>query len=218
MFKRDKRGISEIISTILIIFISIIAVVIVWGFIKGLLKAPEEGQMECLGISVDVSKVECVPGGREIKVTVTRGGDSIEGTALSVSALGDSGASANASGTLISLGSSLVRINASGVGSAPAKTTVRAGLAISSKTICSSAAEEFSCDDKCTSAAICDGTKGCVTGVCGACVTDPTDCTGSNTAKTSTVGAVVGNIYCCTGGAGCAGGTTAAQGECYKRV
>jgi len=68
----NKRGLSGVVTVVLIIMISVIAVLILWVLVRGLLdKSSEEMSANFIGVDVDIVNVELI--GDELKVTVKRG-------------------------------------------------------------------------------------------------------------------------------------------------
>ena len=74
MFYKNKKGLSDVIATVLIILLAIAAIVIVWGFISNWLgKAGNNlsNQADCL--DVDVKPISCVNSTKMITIQVIRG-------------------------------------------------------------------------------------------------------------------------------------------------
>ena len=92
--KRKAQG--EIITTVLIILLVLAAIVIVWQAVRttvGTASTRAETQANCIGLDLSV-EASCDTSDNSLNVQVTRGGDSITGTAvmLRVSAAGGTGA------------------------------------------------------------------------------------------------------------------------------
>jgi flagellin-like protein len=49
MFNYSKRGLSEVVTTVIIIAVSIVAVVMVWGFISGFINEQIKDSQSCFG-------------------------------------------------------------------------------------------------------------------------------------------------------------------------
>jgi len=73
---QNKRGISGVILTILMIVLVLAAVVIIWGVITNLLKTQSEGisvNSKCLSVSIQATKLTCGGAQSDIcNVTVSR--------------------------------------------------------------------------------------------------------------------------------------------------
>ena len=106
---KNKRGVSQIITTIIIVLISLVAALAVWQIVERYTQGGTGCDVDCFTISLNVGKVDCVieTVGTEthymIKVPVTRGGDGIEGGDLIVTATNADGNSEES--TPIALGS-----------------------------------------------------------------------------------------------------------------
>lgn len=75
----EKRGISDVVTTILFILLAIGAVLIVWGLVRTQLSSSESqitGFRTCLDLDLEVSR--CTSTAADIKVIVKRGSGSSE--------------------------------------------------------------------------------------------------------------------------------------------
>ena len=71
---KDKRGISAVVVTIMIILVAIIAVTILWAALKPAIEGSvEEISLQCLEVEVEVSSCSVVSGSEEIVVTLNAG-------------------------------------------------------------------------------------------------------------------------------------------------
>lgn len=69
---KGKRGVSEVVTAILLILLAVAAVIIVWGVVRGILKAPT-ATSGCASIELSITKViPYVAGVSFTKVTVER--------------------------------------------------------------------------------------------------------------------------------------------------
>lgn len=74
MFYKNRKGLSDVIATVLIILLAIAAIVIVWGFISNWLGSAGDNlgnQASCL--DVDVKPISCVNSTKIVTVEITRG-------------------------------------------------------------------------------------------------------------------------------------------------
>ena len=70
----NKRGISAVVATILIVLLSVVAVVIVWAVIKPALEgAAEQAAVNCIDVDVQVESCNSTSG--MVKVKVNSGAD-----------------------------------------------------------------------------------------------------------------------------------------------
>jgi hypothetical protein len=86
----NKRGLSTIVVTLIIVLLSLVAVGVVWVVVRGLINTGSQGveiNSKCLAVTVEASKVNCSNGAANITcdVTFTRtgtGSDAIAGVKL----------------------------------------------------------------------------------------------------------------------------------------
>jgi len=89
---KDKKGLSTIVVTLIIVVLSLVAVGVVWAVVNGLLKSGTQSAditTKCLGVSVEATKANCTiigsPGNKFCAVALTRtgsGSDPIAGVRL----------------------------------------------------------------------------------------------------------------------------------------
>ena len=144
---KNKKAQSQIITTVLIILLVLASIVIVWQAYKGLVQRGTEeveSKAGCIGLDLNIAEVTCSAG--TVSVTVTRGGDNVDGTDLIISATNADGDSVPVSGESINpLESNVINIpmGETGYGS---ETVVTIGLSLKDGAgLCAGASEEFSC-------------------------------------------------------------------------
>ena len=133
---KNKRGVSEVISTILIILVVLAAVVIVWQVVSRMIKGTGEDvekKLKCVDVSLEILSVECMKGAPNILVTLKRGADPVGLGTLMVSATDSAGDSVNIPAdnpiTIDVLGVRRVTLSATGK-SAGDTTTVSTGITL----------------------------------------------------------------------------------------
>ncbi len=77
--KRDKKGLSDIVITLIIVVVALIAIVIVWAVVSNLIKGGAQSAglaAKCLNSNVDATKVVCFDGTADkiCNVTLLRSG------------------------------------------------------------------------------------------------------------------------------------------------
>lgn len=91
---KNNKGLSAVVTTLIIILLTIVAIMIIWGVVRGLLDKSSgtiDVSSKCMDIDVRATKVmnnsEAVAGTGNYSVTVTRssGGDDIEGLEIVLS-------------------------------------------------------------------------------------------------------------------------------------
>ena len=73
-FNRDRKGLSEIVTSILIILIAVAAVVVIWQVLLPLIKNPGEQSVslaDCTANPVTLSAKQCLAGGA-VSIQVTK--------------------------------------------------------------------------------------------------------------------------------------------------
>ena len=86
----NKRGLSTIVVTLIIVLLSLVAVGVVWVVVRGIINTGTQGveiNSKCLAVTVEASKVNCSNGATNVTcdVTLTRtgtGNDQIAGVKL----------------------------------------------------------------------------------------------------------------------------------------
>lgn len=78
---RDKRGLSTIVVTLIIILLSLVAVGIVWVVVRNIIVGGTAGAQvssECINVNVDASQIACWPGATDemCNLTLSRTGTS----------------------------------------------------------------------------------------------------------------------------------------------
>ena len=84
----NKRGLSAIIITLIIVGLSLVAVGIVWGVVSNLLKSSEEqstSQYDTLFLNMKVEKVVSEQDGISVQISRGSGGGTISGVAITIS-------------------------------------------------------------------------------------------------------------------------------------
>ncbi len=146
----NKKGVSQIVTTILIILLVFAAIIIVWGVVDRLIRSGgeiAEKKGSCIGMSLDITNVVCSQGDDYINVTVARGGDSVDGDTLTVSVTGTSGNSNSTTVTLPSLGSVVAKIDVYGVGNTGDTTEISTGITLNDAegTMCTGVTKTAAC-------------------------------------------------------------------------
>jgi len=130
----ERKAQGQIITTVLIILLILAAVVIVWQVIQRTTRGAAEqaeGQAQCFGLDLAVESVNC--NGTDIAVVVKRGGDSVGGTNLIVTATGSAGDSKRGPAeTINALETKTVTVNTNNGTS----TTVTAAVEMDDGTLC----------------------------------------------------------------------------------
>jgi len=144
----EKKGVSQVVTTILIILLVIAAVMIVWQVVENIIEAGGDTVSKksgCVGLDIDIVDGSCTGGGSAGSITISRGGDSVDGTALTVTTTNSAGSSESFTGTLDVLGSAVIDTTLTS-GSYGSSTTVNTGITLSDgETICSGATEVIQC-------------------------------------------------------------------------
>lgn len=94
--KNNKRGLSEVVTAVLLVLLAIAAVVIVWAVVKGFLnKATGTGQENCLTVDLAVTSTNITKSFAGTGITVTRnpGAGIVTGVSLKVIDSGGEGKS-----------------------------------------------------------------------------------------------------------------------------
>lgn len=136
---RDKRGLSEVVTAILIVLLAVAAVIIVWYVVRPMIERSgeqAEAQTECIGL--DLSFVSAAKVANVISVTVRRGTDDITGNDLIVTATCADGNSKTptAATEINSLETKSVQIDCGTSPGAGASTIVNLGLKTDKGTTC----------------------------------------------------------------------------------
>ena len=133
---RDKRGLSEVVTAILIVLLAVAAVIIVWYVVRPMIERSgeqAEAQTECIGL--DLSVVSASKVANVISVVTRRGTDDIEGNSLIVTATCADGNSKTGTATIESLETRSVQIDCD-TALAGADTTINLGLTTAKGTTC----------------------------------------------------------------------------------
>jgi len=93
---QDRRGISTIITVIILVGLVLVVVGIVWGLVIGIIGEQTEEidlTQKCLGINFDINTLTCDAVGCIVSVERTTGskGDSFDGVQVSINNATDSG-------------------------------------------------------------------------------------------------------------------------------
>ena len=95
--KMNKKGLSDVVTTVLIILLALAAIVIVWQAVKGTITSGSEqitAQTACMDADLSITKAEKVTAGG-IEVTVTRGIDTADIKGIKVIVINSAGTSIN---------------------------------------------------------------------------------------------------------------------------
>lgn len=110
--KSDKRGLSEIVTSILIILIAVAAVVVIWQVLLPLIRNPGEQSAslaDCTANPVTISNPQCADGGA-LTVTVSKLGSKVVPTG-SLRITRSDGTNLNTAGTFNNIaGSQIVSV------------------------------------------------------------------------------------------------------------
>ena len=140
--KRKAQG--EVITTILIILLVLAAVVIAWQAIKGTVQRGATtitSQSGCVGLDLTIESARCTAGSAAI--SVSRGGDSVVGTILSVSASDGTG-TGNSTTTLANLGQAIATVSNTNF-AANDNLTISAGIQLTDGTFCAGSKAKMVC-------------------------------------------------------------------------
>ena len=70
----EKKGISAVVATILILMVSVIAVVMVWQILKPALKGTvEKVTFSCINIDLSIPEADCTAASEKLKITLNSG-------------------------------------------------------------------------------------------------------------------------------------------------
>jgi len=148
---RDKRGVSQIITTIIIVLISLVAALAVWQLVENYLPSDDgTGTVDCFKISMDISSATCTSGtataAGSVNVTLTRAGDSVDDGILIVKATKADGSSVDSNTapmpTLGSLGAATAGVTLPA--EAITSTTITTGLTLG-ETTCTGPTKTITC-------------------------------------------------------------------------
>jgi hypothetical protein len=119
---KDKRGISGILVTVIMVVLVLGAVAVVWGIVGSLIETQTDAASvsgKCIGIDLKLTKLSCVGGANDVcGVTVTRGakGESIDGYKLILTNdVGESNFVGDVPGNLPPLGVKTTNVTATGI-------------------------------------------------------------------------------------------------------
>lgn len=88
---QNKKGLSAVVTTLIIILLTIVAIMIIWGVVKGMIdknKTSLETSSSCLDLDLRATKVKNItgqPGNYSVTLTRSSGGDTIDGAELVLS-------------------------------------------------------------------------------------------------------------------------------------
>ena len=101
--QKNKKAVSQIVTTILIILLVLAAIVIVWQAVKGTV---EQGagtitaKSSCIGATLELENIACAATGQAITGNVKRGADSITTMKMKIVIGNTAGAAITAPGSL----------------------------------------------------------------------------------------------------------------------
>ncbi|MBU3906707.1 MAG: hypothetical protein KKA64_00475 [Nanoarchaeota archaeon] len=86
---RDKRGLSTVVTTLIIILLTLVAIGIIWFVVRGIVESGAGGidvATKCLNVDVKATAATCTASTHICNVTVSRGMDSetIDGVSLMI--------------------------------------------------------------------------------------------------------------------------------------
>ena len=154
----NKKGVSDIVTTILIILLALAAIVIVWQAVKGTVEKGGEtitSQSKCIGLDLSITG-SCIISDTTgaVPVTITRGGDSVGAGTLKITAASAStGTASDSSATTFSALDSVTKTLTLTAGGAPrfpgVSVTVNTGLILNPGTaneiICAGVKKVLTC-------------------------------------------------------------------------
>ena len=152
----NKKGVSQIVTTILIILLVLAAIVIVWQAVKGTVETGSQtitSQSKCIGLDLSIAGT-CTIAGTALPVTITRGGDSVGAGTLKITAASTSTATASDQTTTgfsaLDTATKTLTLQAGGMPwSAGASVTVNTGLILNPGTtnevMCAGAKKVLTC-------------------------------------------------------------------------
>ncbi len=71
---RGKKGISAVVTTILVVLLSVLAVVIVWQILKpSLVETTSRISTSCIDVDLSLDEADCTNGSEKVKVTLNSG-------------------------------------------------------------------------------------------------------------------------------------------------
>ncbi len=117
----NKKGLSTIVTTLIVILLTLVAVGIVWAVISGVLKtgvSTVDTDSECLKIDLKASNVNCVTFGSNsncsVKITRSPGGITFAGLKVIFKSNSVSSSVTDVPGNIAELGSATVQVNSIG--------------------------------------------------------------------------------------------------------
>jgi len=70
----NKKGISAVVATILIVLLTVVAVVIIWAVLKpAIQRSAGSVSTNCLEVDMNIDKVDCTVGSESVTVTLNTG-------------------------------------------------------------------------------------------------------------------------------------------------
>ena len=106
---KNNKGLSAVVTTLIIILLTIVAIMIIWGVVRGLLDKSSgaiDVSAKCMDIDVRATKVAntSIQGNYSVTVTRSSGGDEIEGLEIVLSSETDASDVVDTTETLAPLG------------------------------------------------------------------------------------------------------------------
>ena len=145
----DKRGVSQIITTILIVLLVLAAIVIVWQALKGTVEQSAEKvekQAQCIGLDLTIGNAVCADGTNTVSVPVSRGGDSVDGDALTVTVTDANGVSRRGIATTLDALGTVVVSTFTDLADVGASVNINTGVTLSDgATICAGPTKTIIC-------------------------------------------------------------------------
>ena len=77
LYFNDKRGLSTVVTTLILVLLIIVAIALVWGIVQNLLTNNQgtiDVNSKCLGITVKATNVQCDATNKECSLTLERSG------------------------------------------------------------------------------------------------------------------------------------------------
>ena len=146
----EKKGVSDIIVTILIILLALAVIIIVWQAVKQTVQRGAqtiESQSGCLGLDLTIGTVTCVNSTNAISFSITRGGDNVAASALVVSVTDATGNSKSLTSTKSLAALGVVTVTQADFTSLDIgmSTTINTGIKLDDGTLCAGATKTQAC-------------------------------------------------------------------------
>jgi hypothetical protein len=141
----NKRGVSEVITTVLIILLVLAAIVIVWQAVRGTVENAStkvETQSQCIGLDLSVTG-SCT--GSTLSVQVTRGGDSVGAGQLRVSIASGTFTNSTTKTNFAALDSASFDKTSFGLTTITSPVTINTGLIVTGGPTCQGTTKTITC-------------------------------------------------------------------------